>query len=648
MPQEEHDHLDDLNRSIYDRNAPDVRSRRKMRLFGDRTELKTAWERPPEEKDEDPVLNASYREKHHMSFAIKMLIGSAVFCAVALCVGAYIFLNGGNLISANNIVIDISGPISVAAGAPITLSVTITNNNNVALKGVNFSMEFPAGTTQASDTTALLDTYKDSLGDIAPHSSAYRTVNVVIYGEQNLEKQIKASVTYGIAGSSSTFTKDTNFGILISSSPIGLSPTSFKEITSGQPFDLTVAVKSNSQNTIKNVILKASYPFGFAFASASMTPASSDGTTFALGDIPPGVSRTLVIHGALTGEDSSIRAFHYTIGIQQPGSPLSIGTVLSEAEDDVTIQKPFVSLDLDIDGIPATSGPVGQFGRSSNVVVNWTNNLQDTLSNMVITVHLSGSAYSKSAVMALNGYFRSGTDDVVWNQQNDPELASVPAGATGEMSFTISPVNNGTAASPITEQKIDLSSVVTADRSSSSNVPGTTVATVATLKISSDLSLSGRLLRSQGPFVNVGPIPPISEQQSTYTVDWSISNSLNPVSSAIVTATLPPYVAWVGQTSPSTEDISYDKNSGTVTWNVGSIAASNGNGANRREAEFQVAFTPSVDQVGKYPLLVSKATLTATDGWTGAALTSSQQYLTTSFSTDPAFKNGDETVAPSK
>jgi len=42
--------------------------------------------------------------------------------------------------------------------------------------------------------------------------------------------------------------------------------------------------------------------------------------------------------------------------------------------------------------------------------------------------------------------------------------------------------------------------------------------------------------------------------------------------------------------------------------------------------------------------LINQATLTATDDFTQAQLTSQQDYLSSSFSTDPAFKGGDETV----
>jgi hypothetical protein len=110
-----------------------------------------------------------------------------------------------------------------------------------------------------------------------------------------------------------------------------------------------------------------------------------------------------------------------------------------------------------------------------------------------------------------------------------------------------------------------------------------------------------------------------------------------------VSATLPPYVKWLDQVYPSTENVTYDPNTSTVTWNVGSVNAYTDN-SKRRELDFQVELIPSITQVSTAPTIVNQATLTATDDFTQSTLTSQQDYLTSSFSTDPAYKSGDETV----
>ncbi|MFA6432778.1 MAG: hypothetical protein WCV82_03135 [Candidatus Paceibacterota bacterium] len=642
MPQDDSNRLEDLKRSLYSRNAPDVRTRRKLRFSDQTSEMKTDWEHP-QEAQADSTGYGTQTGHHSMSFSTKLLIVSAVFCVIAVGAGAYVFWNGGNLISANNISIDISGPVSIPGGAPISLSLVITNKNSVTLKATDLKVSFPAGTTDPDDTSKSMDYYEQSLGDLKPGESATRVVRAIIFGEENTHKELKATVTYGIADSSSVFTKEQSYDVLVNSSPVVLSVSSYKEVISGAPFDITVNIKSNSENPLKNVLLKAVYPFGYTFRSASIKPASSDSSVWSIGDMPPGSSRTIVIQGVLSGEDSDLRAFHFNIGAQNPNNPVAIGTSFMSAEQDITIEKPFISLGIAADNNTSLTDYAGRFGRSINVTINWSNNLPESVSNMVLTAHLSGSAYDKNQVTALGGYFRSATDDIIWNQQTNSELASAAAGARGSVSFIILPVDQSSASRPVVNPLITVEASASGDRMTS-NVPENTTKISRDLKISSNVSLSGRIIRTGGAFLNTGLIPPKAEQKTTYTVVWTVDNTSSAINNAVVSATLPPYVTWLNQVSPAAENVTYDTNSGTVTWNIGSLNAYTYGTSGRREAQFQVSLLPSVDQIGQVPILVNRAILSAVDNFTKTNLQGTQDYLTTSFSTDSSFVKGNEIV----
>jgi hypothetical protein len=151
-------------------------------------------------------------------------------------------------------------------------------------------------------------------------------------------------------------------------------------------------------------------------------------------------------------------------------------------------------------------------------------------------------------------------------------------------------------------------------------------------------------VRTVGPFANTGPIPPRAEQKTTYTVLWTVNNGFNAIHNTEVTATLPAYVTWVGQTSPSSENISYDRNKGTVTWDIGNISADMTSARQRREVAFQVLLEPGVNLVGQAPILVDQSKLTAIDDFTGSMLESTQDSITTRFSTDPTYRERDENV----
>ncbi len=642
-PQQGNNSIDELKKTLYSRSSPDVRTRRKLRYTDTTPEVKTDWEEP-KEVTEEPVLNQHYEDRS-MSYLKKILIGSLVFCVLALALGAYLFLNGGNLISANNIDITVNGPVSIPGGTVVPFDIIVSNKNNVDLQLADLSVDFPAGTTNPVDSTKEMKNYRELIGDIPAGGAAEKNVKAIMFGEENTQKSIVVTVTYKVKGTNSLFSKNKSYDVLINSSPIGLTVDTFKEVSSGQEFDMKVSLKSNSQETLKNIVMKAQYPFGYSYISSDIKPLT-DNATWRIGDIPPGAERDITIHGKITGQNNDARVFRFAVGAQSATDPKSIGTQYVATEQDMTVQKPFISLTMSINNDQPGADYIGQFGANDRVSINWTNNLPVSVSNMVITAKISGSAYDKLSLQPQLGVFQSGLDQVVWNQQTNTEFASVGAGESGTVSFSVTPKNFGQlSGQTMVNPQISISANVTANRTQESNVSNSVAQAVTrNIRVVSSLSLSGKVVRTMGPFTNTGPVPPKAEQTTTYTVIWDVDNTSNAVGNAQVTTTLPAYVKWLGNVSPSTENISYDQNSGKVTWQVGNVGTYTLNSQGRREVAFQVSVTPAVNQVGQPVTLINQSTLTGLDSFTGSTLTSNQEYLTTRFSTDPGYRDGDGNV----
>lgn len=580
-----------------------------------------------------------------MSFFTKLLIGSILFCVLAVGLGAYLFFNGANLISADNIDIAISGPVSIPGGAPVSFDITVTNNNNVDLQLVDMAVEFPAGATDPKDPTKELSTYRELLGDIPAGGKVKKTVNAIIFGEENLQKQITANITYQVKGSSNSFTKERSYALLINSSPVNLTVDSFKEIISGQEFEIKVSAKSNSQNTLKNTLVTVAYPFGFTFVSSDLKPLP-DNASWKLGDIPAGGEKTIVIRGKLQGEDTDTRVFKWSIGAQSLRNQNIIGTEYMSATQEVAISKPFMTVALSVDGGGQSETAIGQFNQPVRVELSWFNNLPNAVSDAQISVKLSGTAYDRNLVQAGQGYYRSSTDEIIWNKQTVPQLGAVGPGEGGSISFAVTPRDAGAGGGKnLTNPVIDIMATVSGRRTQETGVPeNVSSAASKQVKIVTMPALSGRVLRVAGPFANTGPIPPQVDKKTTYTIVWTIDNTVNIIKNAQVKATLPPYVTWLGEISPATEDVSFASSSNAITWNAGTIGTNTVANDGRKELYFQIAVEPNIGQANNIPMIVGDATMTATDDFTGATVNASQSYLTTRFSTDPTYREGMETV----
>jgi len=694
----DNDSIDSLEKSLYSRNAPNVRAGRHLHLRPKNYDVKDDWDHPKDsfENDfDDAPMMAGFGAGHvfagvtdaddaddtddttgtrgrytksHMSFFTKFLIASVIFFILCLGAGAYFVWRGADIISANNIDINLAGPVSIAGGSPASFTVQVSNKNNVTLQVVDITVNYPSGTADPADPSSPLKETQETLPDIASGGIGQQTIGAIFYGEANSQKTIQVTVNYRVAGSNATFTKEKDFSILMSSSPLTISATSFTQITSGQSFEIDVTVKSNSQTTIDNLLLKTTYPFGFTFASAVPKPVDTADSVWAIGDLPAGGTAVIKIKGSLQGEDQQARVFNFSVGAAEVatntggiGNTLAaqtIGTEYISGSDSMTIAKPFLSLDLALNGDNTDSQYIGAFDTPETGQITWFNNTTNTIIDSEIDLNLSGTAFEKASVSPGQGFYNSGNSQIVWNQVTTPSLASIGAGQSGTVTFTITPRNLSTQANPITNPELNMSLSAKGNQISESNVPTEIDSTVAkNILISSNVALSGQVVRSTGPFTNTGPIPPIAQQQTTYTVVWTVYNTSNTLDGVQVAAILPPYVKWLGPISPTTANIIYNGTNGQVTWNIGNVSAysgtdsgagtagTSGAGGTSEQVAFQIGVTPGVDLVGQTPSIIGNAVLVARDDFTGASLTNTVQALTTRFSTDPTFNNGDEIVS---
>jgi hypothetical protein len=643
MNQEDKSQIEELKDTLYSRNTPDIRTKRRLRFgSGETEEVRTDWEHP-ETTEEDVELTKKYKDTS-MSFFTKLLVFSIIVFLLALGAGAYILFNGSNIISADNIDIDISAPVSVAGGEPISFDIQVSNRNNIKLEAVDLSVDFPAGTVDAVDTTKELKNFREAMFDIEPGAVGKKTVQAVVYGEENSKKEVKVTIDYRVKGSSSLFQKEKVIDLLISSSPLTLSISSFKEVNSGQEFELSVAMNSNSKETIKNVLLKAIYPFGFTYISSDSKPLA-DNSVWKIGDIPPNGKKVIKIKGKLDGQDDESRVFRFTTGAQSARNEKIIGTEYISSLQDISIKKPFITVGVSLDGDEESVEYVGQYNNPIRVEISYFNNLPTAIIDGEIHVKLSGTAYDKLSVSPDQGLYKSENNEIVWNGITTNDLKNIPAGGSGKVSFSVTPKNASNSSRIVINPNMLMEISVNGSRRSESNVPENIISSAKRLvKISSDISLAGQVVRSSGPFENSGPIPPKAEQATTYTIIWTVDNTSSSISNAQVKSSLPSYIKWVGKTDPSTEKITHNSVNGQIVWDVGDVGTHNSSNSQRRQVSFQVSLTPSVVQIGQVLNIINQTTFTAEDDFTNHSLNSTLNALNTRYSTDPVYKDGDEII----
>jgi len=137
------------------------------------------------------------------------------------------------------------------------------------------------------------------------------------------------------------------------------------------------------------------------------------------------------------------------------------------------------------------------------------------------------------------------------------------------------------------------------------------------VKIHTQFSFNGRGYYSDGLIQNSGPLPPRAGEKTTYSITWQLTNTTNDVENVKVTAVVPPNVEWTGTIYPQDANISFDANSGTISWDAGKVFAGTGILTPPKRVDFQLAFTPGLYHVGQVFSLISGASLSGTDSFTG-------------------------------
>lgn len=560
---------------------------------------------------------------------------AAGFFVVALLTAAYFLFIGGRSVSTDNIIISTDGPTSAAGGDTVSLLVTVENHNPVAITGATIAATFPPDTRSGDDVTKPLTRYDDSLGDIPAGQAVTRTVRAVLFGQENQTVTIPLTVEYHTANSNAVFVKEKDYTLTLTTSPISVSATSVSQISSGQSLTLNVLVRSNASKPLDDIALKAEYPFGFSVTSTSV---SNNNGLFSIGTLAPGQEQKLVITGVLSGQDNDERVFRFTAGSVASSTNGLLGVTYANSETDITITKPFLDIGLSLNGNDSGTPSVGA-GDTVQGALSWMNTLPTNLLNGQITVSLAGSGYDPNTVTTQGGFYQSSNGTIRFDRDTSSGLANLNPGDTGAGTFSFK-IKSGAALSSATNPTVTVNVSASGRRVNEAGVPDTLSSTLSrTVKITSGLNISSKLVKTVGPFTNSGPWPPVAGTATTYTAMLTASNGVNSIGGATVTMTLPSYVTFTGATSPNDGSVAYTDATRTVRWNVGDMAPGTSD-----QAAFQISFLPSVSQKGSHAALVSAQTITGTDRFTQGSVNTSAASLDTQATADPAYQTNYGTV----
>lgn len=562
------------------------------------------------EEDMAPKKKRGYRK-------IILLAGLGFF-VLSMIFSSIFFFFGGNNISGENIAIDINGPFTIGGGETIPLQIAVTNQNTVAIESATLIVNYPPNTQSATEKGKNLNTERLSLETVNPGETLNVPLRAVVFGEEDSELTITAEIEYRVQGSNSTFARQADpLRVKIGSSPVSISVSDTKKLSSGQETEITVTVKSNAQNTLSNVLVRAEYPVGFDFTSSEPQPVSGQ-NVWQIDTIEPGEEATITLKGAVVGQETDAYSILYSVGVGSQSNPLSLTSIFATAETAFEIEQPFIGIELEINR-QSTESVAVEAGETVDVDISLTNTLNAAIYDAVIELAISGNALSDYEVDANRGFYDSRNNLVRFASADIEALKEILPGRTVNFSVQLLP-DPDIERTPQLAFEVDAKARRVREGGVAEELVGTAAAVA---KVTSVATLLSEVARGTSVFTERGPLPPVAEEETTYTVSFLAENGSNDISGVEVTTSLPPYVSWLNQTAGA-GTFSYSETNRTVTWTAGDIDANQS-----KIASFQVSFLPSRSQIGTTPTLIGDQRLRGTDTFTGEVVRSNRQALST-------------------
>lgn len=629
--------LEALRRKLYERGVPTQPLSTRTPLTEQSSPVSHTWSdvvpippslsKDPRSEVTEPVLTITHDlmpKKRRTYRTIVLLMTLLVFILVVGVTGVYMFF-GNNQISNKNISLTINGPSAIAGGDVLNLEMDIANDNQVPIDSAVLIVHYPSGTKSAGENSKDLLEDRIVVGQVVAGESVKIPVSAVVFGEENQEQTVTATIEYRVTGSNGTFYKEaTPFNFKINSSPIVIRVESLKKVSSGQEVEVTLQIQSNSPNPIKDVLVTAQYPTNFDFSNAVPAPEYREGA-WLIGELKPERTEVIKIKGAIVGQQSEEFQIKFAAGTPKPENQFEVGSVLANASADFIIEQPFINVGLVVNGVESEVVTL-KTGEQTEVEVKVRNTLTDTLYDMAVEVLVKGNILVRDQVKVSNGYYDSVKDVIRFDPSGNADLTQVSPGETVTFKFVLGP-GSETATPAFT-----LTANALARRVSESDATEQLVGTAKSeVKFTSAVAVSSELGRGNVGFTESGPFPPVADAATTYSITLIASAGGNDVGGATLVTALPQYVNWQNQTSGD-GSLVFNPVTKELTWTIGDMEA-----GKTKQTVFQVSILPSQTQIGTTPAILSTQRFRATDRFTGDVVRAEAAPLSTELSQEAGY-----------
>lgn len=546
-----------------------------------------------------------YKKKYHLQYAhakklfvFDMLLLASTFIIFGLTLFWHFY--DPTITSEVYLSVD-SSPSRVRSGETVEVVATYKNESEQNLLNPKLHVRLPAGfvTTYTTSTQGHYD--EASKIFVLPHLSPDDEGTILLraraISEPEREQTISADLTYTPEESGNVEVKTVHYGITSRGSVLEGKIDALKEVFASQKISTVITLKNTGKEILEHVALPLNISEFISFSNPRSEFGFFDKNMWRIDKLDP--DQSITIEGDLVINPN--QQTNQTVVKLTPIIEVNGGSFVQvPIEHSVNILHP----SIEIESRWNTTGV--KPGSTAEMIVILKNTGDINLQNVSVSIPAVKGIVDAGQFATLNkATVQNGA--IILNQNNRPQLLSLPRGQTKEISVQIPIVS---APSGSTNLQLSLPLIVRAF-AESNTTPVTKETASAKLNIGTQLSASAeaRYFTDDGEQLGRGPLPPTVGKETKYWIFVTIQNSTSDISGIAFSARLPAQIVWTGKSSVSQgQDISYNASTRTVSWSANALLAHATVGL-----YMEVSYTPDSSDVGTIPLLLEHMNVSGTD-----------------------------------
>ncbi len=523
----------------------------------------------------------------------------------------------------------------IISGDYITYTINYKNNSEKKLENATLLLSLPPGLV--IDKIEPADIWQEKnhsfgLSEILENETGTIIIAGRYFDTPHQETHITAELVYNQDDRTNEEVKLVTLIQIHRGSTLKLELDSTDRILSDGSIPIKLTLKNNGEQTLDNISLPLNLKNGIKLTELQPNLGEINQNIWQITSLPS--QKTAQIDAKLVSEiPTSINniIFELTPEITVNDSIIKQGTLTKNLL--VLHPKVIVSTNWQDNITQAVSGD------NLTLNLNIINQGDTELNNLIISLPLAGdNIINKNKLQLLNSGIIKDQNFII-DQNYQANLKKLLAGESTDIKIII-PIVNPNIGNDLT---LNIFPKITAQVTTANNAIFQNQTEALPIKIGTQINLSAeaRYYTDEGDQLGRGPLPMEVDKETRYWILLKLENTTSKITDLILQTKLPDYITWTGKSSVSQGvDIKFDELTRTATWS--------NNILNPHETVgiyFEVAITPTADQIGSIPTLIQNIQISAVDNYLNQPVSDYVGAIDTSLINDEIGRRKGVTVA---